>query len=131
MERPLVLSPCCLVRELNAGKRPRGRFGYGVASLARRSNVDAYKLWCVFLFNHIRVAMDATTGDGGDDDGVGGDGAAAAAEAEAEAEAEAGAEARGGRRRRRVDLNWDEDMISEKCAFLCASRGSVLCEPCA
>ena len=33
----LVLSPCCLVREVGEHKRPAGRFGYGLSRLARTS----------------------------------------------------------------------------------------------
>ena len=40
----LVLSPCCLVREVHARKQPCGRFGYGLPGLARRSGWAAYGL---------------------------------------------------------------------------------------
>ena len=106
----LVLSPCCLVREVHARRRPCGRFGYGLPLLARKSGWDAYGLWCRFLFHHAGFV-----GDGGDGDGDG-DGDAR----------------RFGTPRR--DLDWDEDMISERNAFLCVSRGAPLgdaCAPCA
>ena len=108
----LVLSPCCLVREVHARRRPCGRFGYGLPLLARKTGWDAYGLWCRFLFHHAGFV-----GDGGDRDGDGdGDGDAR----------------RFGTPRR--DLDWDEDMISERNAFLCVSRGAPLgdaCAPCA
>lgn len=106
----LVLSPCCLVRELAEVKRPHGTFGYGMARLAKRTGWNSYRLWCLFLWNHIGVI--GSDGDDGDvlvrdgDDGDGG---------------------RGTRHRR--DLNWDDDMISERNAFLCVSRASA-CVPC-
>ena len=112
----LVLSPCCLVREVHARKRPCGRFGYGLPGLARRSGRDAYGLWCRFLFHHAGFVGDARDGDGD------GDGKAAPS------------------RRRfgtpRRDLDWDEDLgcFSQRNAFLCVSRGAplgVACAPCA
>jgi hypothetical protein len=78
--------------------------------LARKTGWDAYGLWCRFLFHHAGFV-----GDGGDGDGDG-DGDAR----------------RFGTPRR--DLDWDEDMISERNAFLCVSRGAPLgdaCAPCA
>jgi hypothetical protein len=77
-----VLSPCCLVRELRGPKQPAGRFGYGLARLAKKSGWDAYRLWCVFLFNHVGVTYDGQRrrrgGGGGEEkleeDGGGGGG---------------------------------------------------------
>ena len=110
----LVLSPCCLVREVFSKKQPCGRFGYGLPKLARQSGWDAYGLWCRFLFHHAGLV-----GDGGDKNARGdGDGKKNAR--------------RFGTPRR--DLDWDEDMISERNAFLCVSRGAPLgdaCAPCA
>ena len=86
----LVLSPCCLVRELAEVKRPHGTFGYGMARLAKRTGWDSYRLWCLFLWNHIGVM--GSDGDDGDElarDGDDGDGSRAT--------------------RHRRDLNWDDD----------------------
>jgi hypothetical protein len=118
----LVLSPCCLVREVHAQKRPCGRFGYGLPGLARRSGWDAYGLWCRFLFHHAGFVGDAgDAGDAGDGDGNGN-----------------GEATRSPRRfgTPRRDLDWDEDLgcFSQRNAFLCVSRGAPLgdaCAPCA
>ena len=81
-----------------------------MARRAKRTGWNSYRLWCLFLWNHIGVI--GSDGDDGDvlvrdgDDGDGG---------------------RGTRHRR--DLNWDDDMISERNAFLCVSRASA-CVPC-
>jgi|TARA_B100001540_G_scaffold251177_1_gene227286 hypothetical protein len=45
----LVLSPCCLVREVRAGKRRNGTFGYGLPRLAKRLGGDSYDLWTKLL----------------------------------------------------------------------------------
>lgn len=45
----LILSPCCLVRELRAGKRRNGTFGYGLPRLAKRLGGDSYDLWTKLL----------------------------------------------------------------------------------
>ncbi|OUS47732.1 hypothetical protein BE221DRAFT_144382 [Ostreococcus tauri] len=49
----LVLSPCCLVREVRAWKRPCGEFGYGLARAARRLEADSHDLWCKLLLAHV------------------------------------------------------------------------------
>ena len=107
----MVLSPCCLVTELAEMKRPKGTFGYGMARLAKRTGWDSYRLWCLFLWNHIGVM--GHDGDDGDDvDRGGGDGD-------------------GGEyvTRHARDLNWDDDMISQRNAFICVARGAP-CAPC-
>jgi hypothetical protein len=51
----LVLSPCCLVREVRPQKRPHGTFGYRLPEVAKRLGADAcsYDLWCKLLFAHV------------------------------------------------------------------------------
>lgn len=46
----LVLSPCCLVREVRPHKRPHGTFGYGLPKVVRRFGGDAYDLWAKLLY---------------------------------------------------------------------------------
>ena len=46
----LVLSPCCLVREVRPHKRPHGTFGYGLPRVVRRFGGDAYDLWAKLLY---------------------------------------------------------------------------------
>jgi hypothetical protein len=46
----LVLSPCCLVREVRPHKRPHGTFGYGLPRVVRRFGGDAYDLWTKLLY---------------------------------------------------------------------------------
>ena len=107
----LVLSPCCLVREVLSKKQPCGRFGYGLPKLARKSGWDAYGLWCRFLFHHAGFV-----GDGGDARGDG--------------DGEQNARRFGTPRR---DLDWDEDDQRAQ-RVLCVSRGAPLgdaCAPCA
>jgi hypothetical protein len=121
----LVLSPCCLVREVNAPRRPCGRFGYGLPQLARKSGWDAYGLWCRFLFHHA-----AGTGGGGDGgDGGGGDGGDGGGDARVDSERHTQTNRRFGIPRR--DLDWDDDMITERNAFLCVSRGAPFGDTCA
>ena len=117
----LVLSPCCLVREVRGHRQPKGRFGYGLPRLARKTGWDAYKLWCLFLFNHVGVMRRASAkGEEGEGDGEKGERRAGSA---------GGWDRPGGIRR---DLNWDDDMISDRNAFLCVSRGpgGDYCLPC-
>lgn len=45
----LVLSPCCLVREVKPTKRKYGDFGYGLAAAAKRLGADSHDLWCRLL----------------------------------------------------------------------------------
>jgi len=49
----LVLSPCCLVREVRSQKRPHGTFGYGLPKAATRLGGDSYDLWNKLLFAHV------------------------------------------------------------------------------
>jgi hypothetical protein len=107
----MVLSPCCLVTELAEKKRPKGTFGYGMARLAKRTGWDSYRLWCLFLWNHIGVM--GHDGDDGDDVERG------------------GGDRDGGEyvTRHARDLNWDDDMISQRNAFICVARGAP-CAPC-
>ena len=49
----LVLSPCCLVREVRSQKRPHGTFGYGLPEVATRIGGDSYDLWNKLLFAHV------------------------------------------------------------------------------
>ncbi|MDB9924939.1 SAM-dependent methyltransferase [bacterium] len=103
----LVLSPCCLVHEVKEARRIKGRFGYGLPKLAKKTGWDAYGLWCRFLFHHCGM-----TGDGENNDGK--------------------INPRFGPPRK--DLDRDDDMITEKNAFLSVSRGVPLgdvCVPCA
>lgn len=46
----LVLSPCCLVREVRPHKRPHGTFGYGLPKVVRRFGGDSYDLWAKLLY---------------------------------------------------------------------------------
>lgn len=49
----LVLSPCCLVREVKPAKRKYGDFGYGLAAAAKRLGVDSHDLWCRLLMANV------------------------------------------------------------------------------
>ena len=126
----LVLSPCCLVRELPEKKRPSGRFGYGLPALAKRSGWDAYGLWCRFLWHHVRGLGSER---GGDEEG-GAEGRMAHEEGGGRSVAHEGRGAFEGlgsnpsvsRSVIRANLDWDEDMISERNAFVTASA----CAPC-
>ena len=120
----LVLSPCCLVREVGEHKRPAGRFGYGLSRLARTSGWDAYHLWCQFLFHHAGVAY------GGDQSRRDDAKVASSNPAGRERDVDTVDDGRA-RRGTRRNLDWDEDMISERNAFLCVSRGEgTTCKPC-
>jgi hypothetical protein len=46
----LVLSPCCLVREVRANKRRSGTFGYGLPRVARALDASSYDLWAKLLY---------------------------------------------------------------------------------
>lgn len=56
----LVLSPCCLVREVRPHKRPHGTFGYGLPRVVRRFGGDAYDLWAKLLY----ATVPSHVGDG-------------------------------------------------------------------
>ena len=98
--RSIVLSPCCLVREVGERKRPCGTFGYGVAKKAKNLGVDAYKLWCLMLYHYIPGLH---KGEHGPHTASCGDSVI------------------------RKDLGWDDDMVSDRNAFVTAS----VCGPCA